>query len=523
MASVELVISAFLLLTFVAALISIRFKVPYTLVLVFTGVLISIIVALLSVQGGPLQAPMQTVSLQIQLIYNQLIQGGGGGLFVGLIVPPLIFEAMIHIRGSDLKAVIKPSLALATVGVLIATSVGGLILWKVVGLSSYVSFLFAALMAPTDVVTVLEVFRRVKVPSKLSTILDTEAAFNDATAIIIFTIILSSIGLQQITVVGSFLNFGFTLGAGVLIGLGVAFVGEILSSLIEDRVAETILTIVVVYGSYALASGIGASGLIAVAVAGLYFGNNTIRTAMEPTTREAVTIFWELAAFLGNSVAFLLIGFQANIITTFPQSLVIIVAAFAAVTAARAATVYPIFAFFRKISGKMSFIWANIAMLGGVRGALSIALAATITTSAVISQNDLHTINTMVFGVAFISIMIQVPILFRYVRRKIPDSDAFKETALDEEFEKISSSIEEVQMLRSEGKISDIEFTERLERSKMEIEKLMTKSHASLETRKIIRARTSILFPSLQKLSRRKKRNEARVKKANSDETSDSS
>ena len=141
---------------------------------------------------------------QIRSIYYQLILGGGGGLFVGLIVPPLIFEAMIHIRGSDLKEVIKPSLGLATVGVLIATAVGGVILWQVVGLSPYVSFLFAALIAPTDVVTVLEVFRRVKVPSKLSTLLDTEAAFNDATAIMIFTIILSSIGLLQITVLGSF-------------------------------------------------------------------------------------------------------------------------------------------------------------------------------------------------------------------------------------------------------------------------------------------------------------------------------
>jgi CPA1 family monovalent cation:H+ antiporter len=430
---------------------------------------------------------------------------------------------MIHIRGSDLKAVIKPSLALATIGVLIATSVGGLILWKVVGLSPYISFLFAALIAPTDVVTVLEVFRRVKVPSKLSTILDTEAAFNDATAIIIFTIILSSIGLQQIAVLGSFLNFGFTLGAGILIGLGVAFAGEILSSLMEDRIAETILTIVVVYGSYALASGVGASGLIAVAVAGIYFGNNTIRTAMEPATREAVTIFWQLAAFLGNSVAFLLIGFQANIITTLPQSLVIIVAAFAAVTAARAATVYPIFAFFRKIGGKMSIVWANIAMLGGVRGALSIALAATITTSAVISQTDLHTINTMVFGVAFISIMIQVPILFRYVRREMPDSNAFKETVLDEEFAKISSSIEEIHKLKLEGKISDKEFAERLEDSKLEIEKLMTRSHISLETRKIIRARTSVLFPSFQRLSRRKKKDEVGDKKADPDEKTSSS
>ena len=96
------------------------------------------------------------------------------------------------------------------------------------------------------------------------------------------------------------------------------------------------------------------------------------------------------------------------------------VAAFVAVTASRAATVYPIFAVFRKVGGKMSRVWANVAMLGGVRGALSIALAATITTSAIISQTDLRTINTMVFGVAFISIMIQVPLLFRYAKRKMP-------------------------------------------------------------------------------------------------------
>ena len=73
---------------------------------------------------------------------------------------------------------------------------------------------------------------------------------------------------------------------------------------------------------------------------------------------------------------------------------------------------------------------ANIAMLGGVRGALSIALAATITTSAIISQTDLRTIDTMVFGVAFISIMIQVPLLLRYIKRQMPDSEAFKETEL---------------------------------------------------------------------------------------------
>jgi len=243
------------------------------------------------------------------------------------------------------------------------------------------------------------------------------------------------------------LNFGFTLGVGVLIGLVVAFVGEILSSLIEDRVAETILAIAVVYGSYALATGVGASGLIAVAVAGLYFGNYTMKSAMEPATKEVITSFWAILAFLGNSVAFLIIGFQTNIITL-SQSILIIVAAFTAVTVARAATVYSILGVFNKFGDKISVVWRNIAMLGGVRGALSIALAATITTSAVISLNDIQTINTMVLGVAFISIVLQVPLLFRYVRKRIPQNVAILDAEIDEQFELMSAHVEELRRLR---------------------------------------------------------------------------
>jgi monovalent cation:H+ antiporter, CPA1 family len=492
-------VTAFLTITFLAALLANRLKIPYTLILILSGIAITVIAFVFASQGG------SDFSAQLRQIYNQLLSGGGGGLFVGLVVPPLIFEAMIHLRASDLKAVIKPSLALATIGVLIATVVGGLILWKLVGLSPYVSFLFAALIAPTDTVTVLEVFRRVKVPSKLSTLLDTEAAFNDATGIVLFTIILSSIslGLQDFSLPQILLSFSFTLGAGVLIGLFVAFIGEVLSSLIEDRVAETILAIAVVYGSYALASGIGASGLIAVAVAGLYFGNYTLRSAMEPGTRETVTSFWAIAAFLGNSVAFLFIGFQTNIITL-SQSILLIAAAFAAVSVARAATVYPILRAFNKFGNKISTIWCNIAMLGGVRGALSIALAATITTSAVISLGDIQNINTMVLGVAFISIVVQVPLLFRYVRKKISQTEIASEIVIDEQFELMASHIEELRKLKANGEISNEEFTENIEEGKRKLDELIAKSPVTIETRKIIRARALGLYASLPKIPKRK-------------------
>jgi CPA1 family monovalent cation:H+ antiporter len=154
--SIEVVIAAFLLIAFLTAVLSNKLKVPYTLVLVLAGVTITVIFFLFESQGG-IDLSSQLKSLNTQLL--------AVGLFVGLVVPPLIFEAMIHLRASDLRAVIKSSLALASIGVLIATVVGGIILWKLVGLSPYISFLFAALIAPTDTVTVLEIFRRVKVPS----------------------------------------------------------------------------------------------------------------------------------------------------------------------------------------------------------------------------------------------------------------------------------------------------------------------------------------------------------------------
>jgi NhaP-type Na+/H+ or K+/H+ antiporter len=312
------------------------------------------------------------------------------------------------------------------------------------------------------------------------------------------------------------LSFGFTLGAGILIGLAVAFLGEVLSSLIKDKVAETILAIAVVYGSYALATGIGASGLIAVAVAGLYFGNYTMRSAMEPASKEAVTTFWAIAAFIGNTIAFLIIGFQTNIITL-SQSVLLIIAAFASVTIARIATVYPILGAFNKFGEKISAVWRNVAMLGGVKGALSIALAATITTSAVISLGDIQTINTMVLGVAFISIVFQVPLLFRYIRKRMPQTDVISEGEIDEQCELKSAHVEELRRLKSEDKISNEEFTLRIEENKKKLDELIAKSPVTVETKKIIRARASALYTSLPKFAKRKTKDKNKESKTTND------
>lgn len=413
-ATIELVLTGFVAVMLISQILSLKAKVPYTLILVFVGVGVTALSTLPSLGSNSVTNSVQDVILQMRSFYTGLVEGG---LFVGLVVPPLIFEAMMHVRAPDLRAVIRPSVLLATAGVVIATIVGGITLWQLAGLSLAVSFLFAAIIAPTDVVTVLEVFRRTAVPSRLATLMNTEAAFNDATGIVIFTLVLSSVGLSRVPILPSLFLFGFTTLGGAAVGFLVAFAARRVSAAVEDKMAEVILTVSAVYGSYVFASGLGVSGLIAVAVVGLYFGNFTMRATMGQDIRDAVLNFWQIAAFVGNSVAFLLIGFETNLFSL-SQSFFLILAGYLAVTVARAASVYPILALFSQVGEKIPISWSNIAMLGGVRGALSIALAASLTASTVVSDSDVNVITSMVLGVAFLSIAIQTPLLSRYMKRK---------------------------------------------------------------------------------------------------------
>lgn len=502
MASIELIIAAFLGIMLLASFVSIRAKVPYTLVLVFIGIALTAASATFYLGAGPIQITLQSVINAIRSIPDQLIQSeGGSSIFVGLVVPPLIFEAMMHIRSTDLRAVLRPAAALATVGVVISTIVCGLVLWKVAGLSIYVSFLFAALISPTDVATVLEIFRRAKVPSRLATLMDTEAAFNDATAIVVFSIVSTTIStsasLSRSSLEFAAANFVIIVAGGIVVGLVVAFAAEVLTSLISDKLAETILTISAVYGSYALAVSLGVSGLVAVTVVGLYFGNLTIRTAMGPGTREAVTVFWQFAAFVGNSIAFLFIGLRTDILKLADSALLIAIS-YGAVTLARVASVYPILAFTKiEKTIKIPLKWMNVATLGGARGALSIALAASIGTSAFVTATDLTTINTMVLGVAFISISIQAGLLFRYVRNRFPEEQRAEVEALGVRLSRATSAIEALQKLKEDGKISEQEYLNQLEADKDELREVLAQINATDKTTTIVKSRANDLYNSV--------------------------
>jgi len=382
-----------------AFIVSQRLRQPYTLVLVSSGILLAAF-SISSLAG-------------FNVVYDQLVTGG---LFVGIVLPPLLFESMMDISSSDFRAVARAALSLATFGVVIATLVTGLFLWKVIGLEFYPSFLFAALISPTDTATVLEVFKRVKVPHKLARMMETESGFNDAMGITIFAFILASMSSSTLSLSSAVVDFLWIFGGGVLVGLCVAVASKFLLKLLNDPIAESVLTLAAVYGSYSVAEAIGVSGLVAVSITGISYG---VIWATEETKRhrDILRNFWRILAFLANSIAFLTIGLATDLaqIITFIAPITI---AFIAVLAARWISVYSILGFVKVDRVKIPNSWKVAATLGGIRGAVSIVLAASLPATL----EDVDLIRTVVLGVAFISIVLQGYLQSRYARRKFANS-----------------------------------------------------------------------------------------------------
>jgi CPA1 family monovalent cation:H+ antiporter len=429
----EYVIPIFLAMIFAAALISSRTKVPHTIVLVGFGIVIS----LLSFAG------VEIVNIQHFRIDPNLL--------IDFVIPPLIFEAMMNVDYKQFKAVRVSALLLATVGVVLATLAGGLIIMYIAGLPLLVAFAFAALIAPTDAAIVIEIFKRVRVPKILSTLMESEAAFNDSTGAIVFSSIIaiafassgnailgsaspsfssSSLSNTAITVHNGSINLSianeaihfivvFFGGAGI--GLAIAAATHRLHPLMNDPFSETSLTIATVFGSVVLANSLGVSGLVAVAVAGLYFGNVTVKkeVTMSKNVRAFTFTFWEMTAFFASSAAFLYLGISMNIVDV-AEHLPIIVLSFIAVLAARAAAIYPMLAATTRFIGeKIPMTWRHVIMLGGMRGAISVALVASLPPS-----NFKSILQTLTFGVVLLSLVIQYIALSKYVRNVFHYDDA---------------------------------------------------------------------------------------------------
>lgn len=365
-----------------------------TIGLLFVASLVAIITERLRV---PYTAGLVLIGLVLALIGQQEINVSPE-LFLGILVPPLIFEAAFQVKAKDLLRDLTPILSLAIPGVLLTTFlVGGVLYWGT-DFSLTTALVFGSLIAATDPVAVVALFRTLGVPHRLQLLLEGESLLNDGTAIVLFNLMVTIALTGNFNIGESILNFFAISGGGLLVGLILGLLISQAISIIDNALIETTLTSVLAFGAYILAEQIHVSGVLAVVAAGLVSGNLGPRR-MAPTTRILVFNFWEYAAFLANSFVFLLIGLQIdlNILLSDWQA---ILWAILAVLVARAASIYGL----SWIGPGVPRRYKHVLYWGGLRGAISLALALSLPLEL---GEQVTVIRSMAFGVVLFTLLVQ--------------------------------------------------------------------------------------------------------------------
>ena len=341
-------IEILLLIAAVVAMLARRFHIPYSIGLVFAG---------LALASLPFTA---NVELTKELIFTAFL-------------PPLIFEAAFQLNWRELRKELSVVLVLATIGVLLSalfTAVGMHYLAHWTWISALV---FGVLIAATDPVAVIAMFKDSKVGGRIRLLVEAESLFNDATAAVAFAILLVFASGQTMSAGGALMKLLMVTVGSLVCGAVVAGSILLLAGRADDHLVEITFTTVAAFGSFLLAEYFHLSGVLATLTTGLMIGN-VGHISISAKSRAAVEEFWDYAAFVANSLIFLLIGLRlAHRDYSFLRLPVLI--AIVVVLVGRALAIYPLSLIFMRSSLRITARHQHILFWGGLRGALGLALA----------------------------------------------------------------------------------------------------------------------------------------------------
>jgi CPA1 family monovalent cation:H+ antiporter len=368
------------LMLFVASLVAMitrRLKLPYSAGLVAAGLALALLPFGFEVRLTP------------ELIFT-------------VFLPPLIFEAAIQIPWQPLRRELPLLLLLVTVGVLLAAALVACGMHYLIGWSWLGAAFFGILVAATDPVSVIALFREIPVQPRLHLLVEAESLLNDGVAAVAFVVLVAVAGGGPVTAGFIAGKLAVTALGGIAAGAVVALPLLLIAGRTEDRLVEITLTTLAAFGAFLLAEHFHLSGVLAGLTAGLIVGNVGWMGSISDSSRPNILYFWEYAAFLANSVIFILIG-SAMAGTPLLPVLEAAAAAILLSLAGRAATIYPIAALFGRSRLGLPASYQLVLWWGGLRGALALALALALPVRVV--ERD-HIV-AVVFAVVAFSVFVQ--------------------------------------------------------------------------------------------------------------------
>jgi CPA1 family monovalent cation:H+ antiporter len=301
---------------------------------------------------------------------------------------------------------------LATLGVALSAGLTAVGMRFLAGWPWFAAAVFGTLIAATDPVSVIAAFKEAGARGRLLLLIEAESLFNDGTAAVAFGVVVAMASGRQFSALAVAGMLAGTIGGGILCGGAVALGTLLLAGRTQDHLVEITFTTVAAYGSFLLADHFGMSGVLATITAGLVIGNFRAFGVISEAGLVAVHAFWEYAAFVANSLVFLLIGiheahqnFRANWL---PACIAI-----ALVTLGRAVAIYPCCLLFAGSSRRVAARHQHVLFWGGLRGALALALVLGLP-PAVPRREEIFTVT---FAVVAFSVFVQGLTIAPFLRR----------------------------------------------------------------------------------------------------------
>lgn len=262
-----------------------RLKIAYPIVLVVAGLLISFIPGLPVIQIDP------------ELIFI-------------IFLPPLLYEAAFAVSWKEMWKMRRIITNFAFVVVfLTAITVAFVANSFIPGFSLALGFVLGGIVSPPDAVSAGAILKFVKIPKSLSTLLEGESLFNDASSLIILRFAMVAVATGQFIWQDAALSFGWMVIGGAGLGVGLAFIFLKIQKIFPTDVnMDAILSLVAPYVMYIAAEEVHASGVMAVVSGGLFLSIRRHEIFRSSESRLRGSNVWESFVFLINGIVFLLIG-----------------------------------------------------------------------------------------------------------------------------------------------------------------------------------------------------------------------